>query len=141
MPDQPRVLCEVKDHIAYVTMSRHEKHNGLDMAMFRDMISTARKIRKDRGIRCVILSGNGPSFCAGLDFQAVNKDPSIVAKVFLSCPGPNRTLPRRLLIAGETCQSPLFRLSMATALVVGCRLSLRRIIALPERMPVSLLWR
>ena len=65
MPDQPRVLFAVKDHIAYVTMNRPEKHNGLDMAMFRDMIATAKKIRKDRSIRCVILSGNGLFFAQG----------------------------------------------------------------------------
>lgn len=86
MTDKPRVLLEVKDHIAYVTLNREEKLNGLDMPMFRQMIATAKTIRKDRSIRCVILSANGPSFCAGLDFGALNKEPSMVAKVFLKWP-------------------------------------------------------
>ena len=85
MTDKPRVLLEVKDHIAYVTLNREEKLNGLDMPMFRQMIAMAKKIRKDRSIRCVILSASGPSFCAGLDFSALNKEPSMIAKVFLKC--------------------------------------------------------
>ncbi|WP_422490229.1 crotonase/enoyl-CoA hydratase family protein [Endozoicomonas sp. ALE010] len=96
MSDQPRVLYAVKDHIAYVTMNRPEKHNGLDMAMFRDMIATAKKIRKDRSIRCVILSGNGSSFCSGLDFQAVNKDLGIVAKVFLKLPWTKQNIAQEI---------------------------------------------
>ena len=36
-------VCSMKDHIAYVTMNRPGKHNGLDMAMFRDMIATAKR--------------------------------------------------------------------------------------------------
>ena len=65
---EARVLLEVKNKIAYVSLNRPEKHNGLDMAMFKEMIATAKKIRKNRAIRAVIMHGNGPSFCAGLDF-------------------------------------------------------------------------
>lgn len=82
----PRVLLEVKNKIAYVTLNRPEKHNGLDWAMFQQMISTAKKIRKDRTIRAVIMHGAGPSFCAGLDFGALAKDPMFVPKVFLKLP-------------------------------------------------------
>jgi len=82
----PRVLCEVRNHIAYVVMNRPQKLNGLDMAMFTEMIATAKKIRKDRSVRAVILSGNGESFCAGLDFKAVSKKPSMIAKIFLKWP-------------------------------------------------------
>ncbi|MFK0569460.1 crotonase/enoyl-CoA hydratase family protein, partial [Endozoicomonas sp.] len=91
-PDQSRVLCEVREHIAYVTMNRPEKHNGLDLAMFHEMIATAKKIRRDRSIRCVILSGKGASFCAGLDFQAVNKNPGMVARVFFKWPWTKKNI-------------------------------------------------
>ncbi len=75
MTAQPRVLLDVQNKIAYVTLNRPDKHNGLDQQMFLELVKTARRIRKDRSIRCVILKGAGPSFCAGLDFSAVSKTP------------------------------------------------------------------
>jgi enoyl-CoA hydratase/carnithine racemase len=81
-----RVLFEVKDHIAYVSLNRPEKHNGLDLPLFRQLIDTAKKIKKNKDIRAVILSGEGPSFCAGLDFKAVSKTPSMIPKLFLKLP-------------------------------------------------------
>lgn len=81
-----RVRCEIKGHIAYVTLNRPDKLNGLDMPMFNQLIATAKQLRKNRSVRCVILSGAGSSFCAGLDFQAVKQSPSMVAKIFLKWP-------------------------------------------------------
>lgn len=83
---EARVLLEIKNKIAYVSLNRPEKHNGLDMAMFNEMIAMAKRIRKDRTIRAVIMHGNGPSFCAGLDFGALSKDPMMIPKVFLKMP-------------------------------------------------------
>jgi enoyl-CoA hydratase/carnithine racemase len=86
MNDQPRVLLDVKNKIAYVTLDRPDKHNGLDQRMFLELVQTARIIRRDRSIRCVIMSGNGPSFCAGLDIAAVSKTPSMVPRFFARLP-------------------------------------------------------
>ena len=81
-----RVLFAVKNNIAYVALNRPEKLNGLDMAMFKALISTAKKIRKNTKIRAVILSGKGDSFCAGLDFNALSKDKWMAPKLFLKWP-------------------------------------------------------
>ncbi|MGH8458064.1 MAG: enoyl-CoA hydratase-related protein, partial [Nevskiales bacterium] len=62
-----RVKLEDRDQVAYVTMVRGEKYNGLDLDMFVALVETARKIRKDRSIRAVILRGEGPAFSTGLD--------------------------------------------------------------------------
>lgn len=86
MTAQARVLLEIKNNIAYVTLNRPDKHNGLDQGMFVELVQTARIIRKDRSIRCVIISGNGPSFCAGMDMAAVTKAPSIILKFFTKLP-------------------------------------------------------
>ncbi len=81
-----RVLFEVKGHIAYVSLNRPEKHNGLDFLLFQQLVDTARRIRKDKNIRAVILFGEGDSFCAGLDFKSVSQKPSIVPRLFLKLP-------------------------------------------------------
>mgnify|MGYP001193620533 FL=1 len=91
-----RIQCDVREHIAYVAMNRPDKLNGLDMAMFTEMIATAKRIRKDRDIRAVVLSGNGDSFCAGLDFKAVSKNPSMIPKIFLKLPWSKQNIAQQI---------------------------------------------
>lgn len=78
-----RVRLEVREHIAYVTMNRPDKMNGLDFPMFDALVATAKRIRADRSIRVVILRGEGRGFCAGLDFGAVlNERPKMMRSFF-----------------------------------------------------------
>lgn len=91
-----RILYEVQDHIAYLWLNRPEKLNGLDMPMFQQVVATAKKIRKDKNIRAVILAAKGDSFCAGLDFKAVSKNPSMIAKVFLKWPWTKQNLAQEI---------------------------------------------
>lgn len=66
-----RVRVEVSDHIARVTLTRPEKHNALDFAMFDALIDAAARVRATAGVRVVVISGEGKSFCSGLDFPSV----------------------------------------------------------------------
>jgi enoyl-CoA hydratase/carnithine racemase len=86
MNEQPRVLVEVEDHIAVVTLNRPEKHNGLDKQMMDELMSAAKSIRKNRDIRAVVMTAKGDSFCAGLDFSFVAKNPGFIARYFLKRP-------------------------------------------------------
>lgn len=66
MPDQ-RVEIEVNDHVAEVTLVRGEKHNALDGEMFEAITGAAEKLSTEAGLRAVVLHGEGPSFCSGID--------------------------------------------------------------------------
>jgi enoyl-CoA hydratase/carnithine racemase len=68
---EERVRIEITDGIADVRFARAEKHNGLDAAMFDRLVEAAAEVAADRSVRVAVLSGEGPSFCAGLDFKAV----------------------------------------------------------------------
>lgn len=57
--------------IATVTLTRAEKHNGFDLDMMDGLIRSAKRLRSLREVRAVILRGEGPSFCAGLDVKRV----------------------------------------------------------------------
>lgn len=81
-----RVSFKLEQKIAFITLNRPDKHNGLDKEMIVDLVKVAKKINKNRAIRCVILQGEGASFCAGLDFNYVAKDPSMVMRFFLKLP-------------------------------------------------------
>jgi enoyl-CoA hydratase/carnithine racemase len=66
-----RVRIEIADHVAVVTLSRPEKHNALDRPMFDAIIAAAERLRSEPGVRAVVLHGDGPSFCSGLDIAAL----------------------------------------------------------------------
>src|SRR5688500_1506221 len=68
--DAERVKIEVADHVADVRMTRGDKHNGLDWRMFVALNEALDELAAAAGARCVVLSGDGPSFCAGLDFKS-----------------------------------------------------------------------
>ena len=66
-----RVMTEVTDHVAVVTLNRPDKHNALDVQMFDAILDAASKVASDKGVRVVVLHGAGPSFCSGLDVVSV----------------------------------------------------------------------
>src|SRR5690606_25129005 len=48
---------------------------GMDLEMLKAVIAAQRQVRKLKDIRAVIIQGEGPSFCAGLDFKSVLGQP------------------------------------------------------------------
>jgi len=66
-----RVSIDVADHVSVVTLTRPDKHNAIDPPMFEAIIAAAGRLRDERGLRAVVLHGDGPSFCAGIDLAAI----------------------------------------------------------------------
>jgi enoyl-CoA hydratase/carnithine racemase len=60
--------------ICHVRLNRPDKLNACDLPMFEAIAETASRLRDDRSLRAVVLSGNGRAFCTGLDVQSVMKD-------------------------------------------------------------------
>lgn len=87
-----RVTTEIRDGIAYVTMTRGEKFNGLDFEMLQALVDAAKTVKRDRDVRAVILQGEGAAFCAGLDFASVGKQPLRALLSFLRVPGRKTNL-------------------------------------------------
>ncbi len=65
-----RVTISVVDGIADVKMNRADKRNALDNAMFASLCAAGEYLKTLDGLRVVVLSGDGASFCAGLDFSS-----------------------------------------------------------------------
>ena len=79
-----RVRIEpAQDGVVHAVLSRPEKHNGVDWDMLIAWRDTARALARDRDLRAVILRGEGPSFCSGLDFGSFMKRPDQMARAFL----------------------------------------------------------
>ena len=65
-----RVTVNIKDGVADVRLNRPEKLNALDNAMFRAIVDAGENLKRRSEVRAVVLSGEGRSFCAGLDFSS-----------------------------------------------------------------------
>ena len=63
------VLYEVADHIAVITLNAPERMNTISGPMLNDLTRLLIRANEDRDVRCVILTGNGRAFCAGLDLR------------------------------------------------------------------------
>lgn len=63
-----RVTVSIRDGIADVRLNRVDKRNALDSAMFTAIARVGKELANNSELRAVVLSGNGASFCAGLDF-------------------------------------------------------------------------
>src|SRR5262245_35310428 len=66
------------DGIALVVLNRPQTRNTLSEAMLTALTETFAAIAADKRIRAVVLSANGPAFCAGHDLKEITdhrKDP------------------------------------------------------------------
>ncbi len=56
-----------EDGVAEVRLSRPDKMNALDAAMFLGIVAAGEQVQRDPRVRAVVLCGEGRAFCAGLD--------------------------------------------------------------------------
>jgi enoyl-CoA hydratase/carnithine racemase len=64
-----RVTVSIVDGIADVRFNRADKRNALDGEQFAAIEEVGESLKSAEGVRVVVLSGAGESFCAGLDFS------------------------------------------------------------------------
>jgi len=77
------ITCTVDEGVARVWLDRPDKLNGLTLDMLSELAATARRLRKDRSLRAVIITGAGESFSAGLDFASALRNPPLIARTFI----------------------------------------------------------
>ena len=70
---EDRIKLELKNGVADVRLMRTDKMNALDDAMFSALIETGERLKAEKGVRAIVLSGEGRAFCAGLDMGNFGK--------------------------------------------------------------------
>ena len=70
-----RVSIEIADGIADVRMIRADKMNAVDDRMFDALIEAPALLAANPAVRCVVLSGEGRAFCAGIDLGRLGAKP------------------------------------------------------------------
>jgi enoyl-CoA hydratase/carnithine racemase len=66
-----RVSITVTDQIADVKLTRADKMNAIDPAMFEGIGAAIDELATRTDVRCVVRSGEGRAFCAGLDMASM----------------------------------------------------------------------
>jgi enoyl-CoA hydratase/carnithine racemase len=77
LPVNDRIAIAMGDDgVAQVKLTRADKMNALDPEMFARIIEAGSALQRLKGLRAVVLSGEGRAFCAGLDTASFARTPS-----------------------------------------------------------------
>ncbi|MDM8537612.1 enoyl-CoA hydratase [Desulfobacterales bacterium HSG17] len=74
MVQESFIQFETHQQIAVIRMNRPEKRNALNQALLAGLFTAIEKFSNDENLNAAILTGNGNSFCAGLDLKAVGQE-------------------------------------------------------------------
>ncbi|WP_312131440.1 enoyl-CoA hydratase/isomerase family protein, partial [Diaphorobacter nitroreducens] len=66
-----RIVFEVQDGVATLTLSNPAKRNAFDPAMRGEMAAVVRQVQADPAIRALVLTGAGTHFCSGGDLSNI----------------------------------------------------------------------
>ena len=85
--DNDRVSIVLEDDgVAQVRLIRADKMNALDAEMFNRLIEAGQALQNMKGLRCVVLAGEGRAFCAGLDLSSFGRqrgdEPPLTERTF-----------------------------------------------------------
>lgn len=137
-PDE-RVQVVIEEHVATVTLVRGDKHNGLDWAMFVGIDEALGKVRDAGAVRAVVLCGEGPSFCAGLDFAAFMADGRDLGGDLLERDDTGANLAQRMACGWRDLGVPVIAALQGVCFGGGCQIALgadMRLAAPDTRMSV-----
>jgi enoyl-CoA hydratase len=85
MAAEQKVLYEVADGVATVTLNDPDKRNMLTAEMLAELVTAMKKARDSEEVRAVVLTGAGEKvFCAGADLGGFGADAPLVEKHFAS---------------------------------------------------------
>jgi enoyl-CoA hydratase/carnithine racemase len=65
---------ERRGEVAVVTLRRPEKRNALSIELRLEIADAFGRLSDDGGVGCVVLTGAGPAFCAGMDTSQFGGD-------------------------------------------------------------------
>jgi enoyl-CoA hydratase len=90
MSDTPLLLVEHPfEGCAVLTLNRPQAANALSIALRRDLTAAIDRLGADPGVRVLLLTGSGKTFCAGLDLKQLGATPQAdQAAALRRFPGP-----------------------------------------------------
>ena len=63
----------IDNHVAHLRLNRPDAHNAIESGIMNGLLEFARSMADPGEVRAIVISGNGKSFCAGLDMSAFDE--------------------------------------------------------------------
>ena len=70
MPTTEATLYDVKNGAAWITLNRPENRNALSSILVSELYEHLVAANEDSGVRCIVITGTDPAFCAGADLKS-----------------------------------------------------------------------
>jgi methylglutaconyl-CoA hydratase len=67
------VLYEVRGTAAWITLNRPDRRNALSRELIQGLDQAIRQAAQDDQVRCLVLTGAGSAFCAGMDLEELRQ--------------------------------------------------------------------
>ena len=121
---QSRTAVDVHGHVAEVRMTRPDKHNALDFAMFESLNEALLRLRDERGVRVVVLHGEGPSFFSGLDFPSFLAEGRPIDEMLAKHEGGPANLAQQVSYGWQTLPMPVIAAVHGNCIGGGAQIAL-----------------
>ena len=99
MKNHTLITFEVRDRVAWISLNRPEKRNAINREMFMEINDVFSRVRDTAEIRAAVISGEGKSFCSGIDVSFLAGIPSQVPDE----PGRAAEFLRLLILEAQEC--------------------------------------
>ena len=78
----PLVLFEIRDNIALLTLNNPEKRNMLTFEVCEMIVDYVAQAEQHPDVKALIVTGNGPTFCAGGQLTDITADQLILENIY-----------------------------------------------------------
>ena len=108
------VLISIEGHVALITLNRPERRNAINQDLLIHLYNAIEQLSSDDQLYAGVITGNGPSFCSGLDLKVLKSDNLFNPR------GDNKDLPDII----QVCKKPIIGAINGHAITGGFELAL-----------------
>jgi len=120
----PAVSLQCDGNLAIVQLTRPEKHNAVNEQTLKGIAQAQKILKKNKAIRAVIITGEGSSFCSGLDFPSIMKRPGVAALLYLKLFWPFANLFQQWSMGWRNLKVPVIAVVKGHCYGAGMQLAL-----------------
>lgn len=108
------VLFERHGNAALITLNRPDKHNAICQDLLAELYNYIDEVSSDNDLKVAVITGNGKSFCAGIDLTVIGKDNLLDPR------GDGKDMPDVF----DSCRKPIIGAINGNAITGGFELAL-----------------
>lgn len=109
------IRYEVTSAVARITLNRPEKMNSFTLQMLQELNGVLSAAAKDKGVRCLVITGTGKAFCAGQELESFRAIPTgdLLRKYYIP-----------VILRVHSIEKPVLAAVNGVAAGAGCSLAL-----------------